>query len=348
MIKDKKIAFFGCKNITKTCIQNFIRDVGPVDYLITISPENGEKNLVAGYMDLKSFAEQNQIKIYTAEKYTLNSEKDKKEIKQMEIDIAFVIGWQRLIPADILKEIKTGIFGMHGSSEDLPKGRGRSPMNWALILDKKQFYTNLFKYEDNIDGGDILDTQKFDINNFDTIETLHFKNMISMSRLIKKNINKLLENKFELKKQQHENATYYPKRTSEDGWIDWTLKTRDIYNLCRAVTKPFPGAISEIDGIEIKIWKTQTFTESWKYEKAKPGEIVEKFYNNKFVVKTKDGCILITDYEINNEGKIRKGVILKSKNYEEIYKEIETRYPYFIKNSEKEITFEKIKKFYNK
>ena len=62
------------------------------------------------------------------------------------------MGWQRLIPDNILSSTKIGIFGMHGSSEGLPKGRGRSPLNWSLILNYKYFSTSLIKYDNSINS----------------------------------------------------------------------------------------------------------------------------------------------------------------------------------------------------
>ncbi|MFW5895330.1 MAG: hypothetical protein ACOCT9_01170, partial [archaeon] len=152
MIDGKSVAFFGCKNTTKDAIKRFQNKVGNVDYLITISTELSRKHKVAGYEDLKKFARENGIEIYTCEKYSL-SDRDIENILAFEIDIAFSIGWQRIIKGEVLNNIPFGIYGMHGSCKDLPKGRGRSPMNWALILDKNKFYTNLFKYEEGIDNG---------------------------------------------------------------------------------------------------------------------------------------------------------------------------------------------------
>ena len=142
------------------------------------------------------------------EKYQFNwkpktkSKEDLDFISSLNIDLVFVVGWQRLIPKIILESLSIGAFGMHGSSMDLPLGRGRSPMNWSLIEDKKFFYTNLFKYNSGVDSGDILDTFKFSITNKDTAETLHFKNTLSMKYLILKNIDSLLNNSFTLKKQR--------------------------------------------------------------------------------------------------------------------------------------------------
>ena len=137
-----------------------------------------------------------------------------------------------------------GSFGMHGSSMDLPLGRGRSPMNWSLIEGRDIFFTNLFRYDSGVDSGDILDTFRFDILDKDTSETLHFKNTLAMKFLIEKNLDSLLGKDFHLKKQKNISPTYYPKRTPDDSLIDWNSNINDLDRFIRAVTKPFNGAFT--------------------------------------------------------------------------------------------------------
>lgn len=88
---------------------------------------------------------------------------------------------------------------MHGSYKGLPFGRGRSPLNWSLIQGNCFFYTSLIKYNSGIDDGDIVDTKKFEINSHDDIFSLHTKNQMIMSFLVKKNIKKILNQPTTLK-----------------------------------------------------------------------------------------------------------------------------------------------------
>lgn len=307
----KRIAFAGCKTTTKECMKSILELGYKIDGLISLTPEQGEKFIVSGYMDLHEFAEANDIPIYYPNKYSLKDIEDEECIKKMGFDILLVIGWQRLIPEWFLNNLSIGAFGMHGSSQPLPKGRGRSPINWSLIEDKKQFITHLFKYNKDVDAGEIVGVQVFDINNYDTCETLHFKNRISMSRLLEKYLDELLNSSACLKEQPDEAPTYYPKRTPNDGIIKWgQYNTREIYNLVRAVTRPFPGAFSYIGDNKIYLWKIQPFDTKITYENNQVGEIVEVFYNNQFVVRTKDYSIIVLDYTIDNLYLIKKGNIL--------------------------------------
>ena len=63
-----------------------------------------------------------------------------KKIKSR-FDIPTVFGGPHVtyFPEEILNTLSIGALGLHGSADMLPKGRGRSPMNWSLIEGKKRF-----------------------------------------------------------------------------------------------------------------------------------------------------------------------------------------------------------------
>jgi methionyl-tRNA formyltransferase len=52
-------------------------------------------------------------------------------------------------------------------------------------------------------------------------------------------------------------ATKFPRRTPEDGRIDWTRPAEQVHDLARAVTHPYPGAFTDIFGGKTIIWKTR-------------------------------------------------------------------------------------------
>lgn len=299
----KKVAVMGCKHTTMDLILGLERFGFRTDHCITISQKKAQEQKVAGYMDITPLLEKKSIPFTVANAYSLNNEKDKEALLSLNLDMALVMGWQRLLPDWFLRGLSIGAFGMHGSSKPLPFGRGRSPMNWSLIQGKKLFYTHLFKYEPGVDNGPVVDVQTFDINSFDTCLTLHFKNTISMTRLCARNLPKLMDGSAKMTLQSDKGATYYPKRSEEDGIIYWDDSTEKIYNLVRAVTKPFPGAFSYIDNNpkkKVRIWSTQPFDKKIAYNSSKPGEIVEVFYNGMFVVKTGDNSLLVAESEGHN------------------------------------------------
>lgn len=302
------IAFFGCKATTRFLLENLHLPF-PIKYLITIDPAKGEKFQVADYCDLKAFAETKGIEVYQARYYSLKHDEDLQHIQGLKIDLAFVMGWQRLIPGDILASMTVGAFGMHGSSMNLPLGRGRSPMNWSIIEGRKAFYTNLFKYDPGVDSGDVMDTFKFEVGARDTAETMHYKNTLAMKYLIERNIERLVTNDFQVYPQDNTiTPTYYPKRTPDDSLMDWNQEVFALERFVRAVTRPFNGAFTFVEDESLSIYAAQVFDiHDFGYQQAKPGTVVAVFDNGKFLVRCYGGLLLVSDFE--TQAKIQKGTV---------------------------------------
>lgn len=313
-LSNNRIAVFGCKQ-TSEFILDFLRDLGALHQIITISPELAEKNKVADYKDLRDYAERHRIPLYSAQSYALTSEADVETIAGFNLDAAFVIGWQRLIPENVLNTISIGCFGMHGSSMNLPLGRGRSPMNWSLIEGRKVFYTNLFKYDAGVDSGDVLDTFKFSISDKDDAETMHFKNMLAMRFLIKKNLTAITERRFTLTKQPAIEPTFYPKRTPADNIIDWSDDVYGIERFIRAVAPPFGGAFTFIGENKLVIEEAQVFdTDEFGYENEPIGKIVEILGGKRLLIKAFGGLLLAKVFSCPVAPK--KGDICHNNNFE--------------------------------
>ena len=292
------IVLFGCKDTTLHTAR-FLKELKLNIHLVTISPKVASNNQVVGYEDLTNYSSLFQS-IYIAKSYSLKND-DVIEIKKIKnLKLGFCIGWQRLIPGDLLDAFSVGVFGMHGSARDLPFGKGRSPMNWALIEGRKFFHTNLFKYDVGIDNGPILASKIFSINETDTAETLHYKNTLSMCNLIRSNLQSLVSGKSPTYAQSLVDAeSFYPKRSSADGNIDWRDDIYNIERLIRAVTKPFDGAFSIINGEKIIILRAAVFytdIENHPFQDTKFGKVLDVFPNNKFLVRCSGGVLLIHNY----------------------------------------------------
>jgi methionyl-tRNA formyltransferase len=303
-----KIAIAGCKHTTKDLIAGLLQSGIKIEYVISISASKAEEQNVAGYYDLSSYLNLESIPLTICESYNLKNINDQSLISSLNIDILLVMGWQRLIPDWLLNSLSIGAFGMHGSNKPLPHGRGRSPMNWSLIQGKKLFFTHLFQYLPGVDDGPIIGDQVFEITAFDDAHSLHIKNLLSMRRLCEDAIPKLISNTATFRAQPKDGVCYYPKRTAEDGLVYWQDSTEDIYNMVRAVTRPFPGAFSYLNDNKnqlIRIWKCIPFDSHIRWPNALPGEIVEVFYDGTFIVKSGDTSLLVHDYDYDLDLKIK-------------------------------------------
>lgn len=295
-----RIGVAGCKNTTREFIVGLKRRGIRVTHLVTIDPEMALRNQVAGYMDLRPFAGELGLNCLLAHRYDLKSDQDRELLTALNLDILFVVGWQRLIPDWWLQQLRCGAYGMHGSNKPLPHGRGRSPMNWSLIQGKRMFFTHLFQYKAGVDDGDIAGCQVFDITPFDTCHTLHIKNMLAMIRLCERHLPDILSGRCRLMPQANEEVSYYPKRTREDGMIYWSDSASDIYNLVRAVTHPFHGAITYLQddpGQEYVLWRVIPFDSHLLWPDARTGEIVEVFHDGSVIVRVGDTSVMVLEFD---------------------------------------------------
>lgn len=283
------------QEVAKDLITSLSKEGYKISYLINMAPEKMQG--ITDYYDLSEFAKARGMDLIRPKTYSMEDEATREIFDDLKIDMIIVIGWQRLIPEWLLDKLSIGAFGMHGSSEPLPKGRGRSPMNWSLIENKNKFITHLLRYNKDADSGKIIASQEFAIEEKDTIKDLMYKNQVAQTQLLLQYFPLILSRIVKYKEQPKDvEASYYPKRTPEDGVIDWNWTTRQLFNLVRAVTKPYPGAFTFSDGKKVMIWDACAF-DSKVYSEFKMGEILEVFADKSFVVKTKDGSLLVKSYE---------------------------------------------------
>ena len=294
-----RIAVFGCGFTTWELISRLTKAGVRISHCITIDEVEADRQQASGFVDLVPQVTALGIEVVTVDSYDLSTVADYRHVTNLELDLGLCAGWQRLLPEWCLESTRCGVYGMHGSNRPPPHGRGRSPLNWSLVLDKRIFYTYLFRYDAGVDSGPIVDIQSFDINYWDTAYSLHLKNVVTMSVLCLRHLDRIIDGSVELFEQPENTPSYYPKRTDEDGRIYWDDSTSDIYNLIRAVTRPFPGAWTfwgEKYVKVLRIWDACPFDTRLTWPNSGFGEIVEVFADGTFVVRTGDGSLYVREY----------------------------------------------------
>ena len=303
-----KVVVFGVKDTSENIISFIHEQICPVDLVITISPEVTKKNQVSGYKGLSALTDKYGIYVHEADSYFLTDEKTQQFLSENEFEIGISMGWQRLIPPSVLDKFKFGIYGFHGNCGYLPFGRGRSPLNWSIILGDTRFNLNMFRYDEKADSPNVFATEMFSITPQDDIRTAQYKNMICSKNLIRKLLKAYETGNIVVNTQSKDFDSWYGKRTAEDGKVDFHARTREIHNLIRGVAAPFPGAFAFVGEDKVTIWEAQPFDEMMDFSGYEPGEVVDVF-DNRPIVRTVDGSLLIKKYESVRE--LKAGDVLK-------------------------------------
>jgi methionyl-tRNA formyltransferase len=290
----EKIVMCGCTRsgieIAKRLFENKIK----ISCFVTLNPKQAKNANVSDYVSFSEIAKKFNVPIYYTKSYSLKENKDQEFFEKNNFDLLILGGWNRLIPNRILKSLAIGGIGVHGSSEFLPKGKGRSPINWSIIEGKKRFIFHIFLLKPDIDNGDILDWEMCEINSWDSCLTIYYKNELLTSKMLVKNIPKLFDGTI-IPTPQKGKSTFYPKRTPDDGIINWNRNVFEIHNFIRAITKPYPGAFSYIGKKKIHIWKAQPFDSKITYFQAKIGEVLEVMSTGDFIINCNSGLLLVTE-----------------------------------------------------
>jgi methionyl-tRNA formyltransferase len=214
-------------------------------------------------------------------------------------DYVMSFGYRKMIKDNVIEKAEIAALGTHFSP--LPRYRGFAPLNWVLINGEEETAVNLFYLDKEVDNGDLISCRKVKINYSDDINTLYDKCLFEFGVLMKQTIPLLEKNNFTAEKQDESKATYTCARNPEDGLINWSWDSRTIYNLVRALTYPFPGAYTFLNGNKIVIVSCEEY-EIPKYEGVIPGKVIKIIKDKGVVVLCGKGAILINKISLDNSG----------------------------------------------
>lgn len=173
-------------------------------------------------------------------------------IRAMEPDILFSFYYRKMLGKQVLSAAAMGGINLHGSL--LPAYRGRAPINWVLVNGETQTGVTLHHMTEKPDDGDIIAQLPVDISREDTAASLGERMLETARALLEATLPLIRENQSARRPQDPSAASYFGGRTPDDGRIDWSRPADEIYNLVRAVSRPFPGAFTYRGNLKFNIW----------------------------------------------------------------------------------------------
>lgn len=251
---------------------------------------------VSGFISMKEFCNTRLIPYYAFEK--INSADNLQLLEELRPDIFFVVGLSQLVSNEMLSIAKVGNVGFHPTF--LPRGRGRAPIAW-LILEEKLGAANFFLMGTGADDGPIFVQKTFIVEETDNAATIEQKILISINEALNFWLPSLKKDEWTFTSQNEELATYYGKRNSEDGIIDWNICSKDIDKLIRASSRPHPGAYSFLGTKKILIWNSKIENEI--QIKGVVGRIL-LIKNNEFMIQCGNGLLWLTNITDENENAV--------------------------------------------
>jgi methionyl-tRNA formyltransferase len=160
-----------------------------------------------------------------------------------------------IIRENVLTAPPLGTIQYHPSL--LPRHRGISSINWAIIQGDATTGLTIFWVDAGIDTGPILLQKEVPIEPDDTVGSLYFNRLFPLGvdalveavELVRTDIAPRLA-------QDESKATYEPPCSEEQTRIDWSAPAGTVYNLIRG-SNPQPGAVTQVNGKPLKIYDVE-------------------------------------------------------------------------------------------
>lgn len=206
-------------------------------------------------------------------------------------DLMVVYSYGLIIPQIILDLSQHGTLNIHPSI--LPKYRGPTPIQSALINGDTETGVSIMLLDAQMDHGPILEQIKAKIDPHDNTTSLTARLVNLAIPLLIKTIPLWVDKKITPHDQDHAAATYCRLFTRDDGKIDWSKTTPEIYNHYRGLT-PWPGVWTTWNSKRLKLL---SITPS--FESGKPG--VVSVTDNRIFIGTNAGSIEVAELQL--EGK---------------------------------------------
>ena len=181
-----------------------------------------------------------------------------------------VVGYGQIIPETIFNFPRYGCVNVHASL--LPKYRGAAPINWAVANGETVTGVTTMRIAKRLDAGDMLLKREAGIGPDETASALAARLAPIGAELLLETLDGLASGTLIAAKQDNDEATFAPILKRQDGWIDWSLSARQIFDRVRGF-EPWPGTYTSFRGKRLHIRKAHPVT-SQTPATAMPGAIV--------------------------------------------------------------------------
>jgi methionyl-tRNA formyltransferase len=224
------------------------------------------------------------------------------ELRPDLVILAFVTD---IIPEALLDIPPIGTICYHPSL--LPRHRGASGINWAVIQGDTRTGLTILWVDKGIDTGPILLQKAIAITPEDTTGSLYFNSLFPLGvQAIVEAVDLIKSGKAPKIFQDDALATYEPPCDEKFAGIEWSKPAREVYNLIRGCD-PQPGAYSTLKGEKVKFYKASLIEAT---EEITPGQVI-RIGSGEVVVALKGGALKIGKMKAEKGAKLDADEVAK-------------------------------------
>lgn len=242
-----KVLFFGTPLFSEIVLKKLIEKHEVVGVVCQPDKPAGRgKKLVSP--NIKLLAEERGIKVYQFEKLKENLD----VIKNINSDIFVTASYGKILPKALL-DMKLCI-NVHPSM--LPKYRGATPIQMALLNGDKKTGVTIMKTDVGMDDGDIILQKEVEILDEDDYNSLMPKLADVGAKLLLQALEEIENKTVKFTKQDDSKATFTKLIQKEDALLDFNESAENLVNKVRAYVEN-PTAYFYLGDDRIKVYKAK-------------------------------------------------------------------------------------------
>ncbi len=246
-----KVIFLGTGDFSECVLKAIDCSNHEVVAVVTQPDKVNGRNGKITFSPVKSYALEKGFPLY---QFSSISKEGKEVLEEIGADIMVTSAYGQILSDEIISICPHGIINTHASL--LPKYRGSSPIQMALLNGDEEIGTTIMKTVRAVDAGDVVLQRSLKLNGnenqeecFDMLAKLSADALVEALDLIESGNATYIP-------QDHSKATFCKKLTKEDGQIDFSLSALEIHNKVRAFYG-YPGAYCQSPYGRLKVIKTE-------------------------------------------------------------------------------------------
>lgn len=285
-----KVIFLGSPDFSATILEHLLSSHHKVVGVVTNLDKPSGRGQKLEPTPVKVLAQKHNIPVYQFAKIRLEGD----VLKELNADIMVTAAFGQILSQDNINITPNGIINVHASL--LPKYRGSSPIQWAIIKGEKKTGITIMRTDVGIDTGDMIIQKAIDIAPSETAGELFDRLAVLGGELLVKALDMIEDRSVKFYPQDHTKMSYYPMLKKEDGLIDFNNSVDDIVNLIRGLN-PWPVAYFLSNGQKIKVFSAVAQKNN---DNSPIKSIIYADPKNGLVIKAKDGFVNIKTLQAPN------------------------------------------------
>lgn len=306
-----KLVFMGTPDFSVPSLEKLIKSNHEILAVVT-QPDRKRDKCKLCFSPVKECAVRHGLKVLQYEKISKEGIND---IKALNPDVIITAAYGQMLSQEFLDIAPFGVINVHASL--LPKYRGSSPIQWAVINGEKETGITIMKTAYKMDSGDIILQKKLSISEKETAGELFDRLSVFGADALIEALDLIEKGKATYTPQDHSQMTYFPMLKKESGIIDFSKSASEIKSFVLGMN-PWPTAYTFLDKKILKVFSVSTASGCGQF-----GEVLSA---DKFglIVACKDGAVKLECVQPENKKrmtaeaylaghKIKAGTILGEK-----------------------------------